>query len=257
MQTAKTHDTRSVSQFELTKILVNNLSQFEITPTDKLVLLYLSTCYNPEHSGMFPKQSTIATKLGISERSVVKAIQSLVKAGLILVGKKYFNTYKFTSKISNMDEKTNSLTTSLKEDEFFENYQEKFADSNCKKFIQQGEKFSHLYREQIKEQKITTNEDEKNVVVEINNFEDEKILREYAKKKGAHNILAYVAVLKKNGAAKVIIEDFKKQQQRKINQKKKHGELLKIYKQYELEASEPTQEWKDLKAKLLVLKNKK
>ena len=85
MQTAKKHDQHGFSQFRLTNKTVNNLSQFDLTPTAKLVLVYLTTCYNPKKADMFPKQKTIAMKLGISERSIVRAISELIKAGLIVV----------------------------------------------------------------------------------------------------------------------------------------------------------------------------
>ena len=97
--TVKKHATHGFSQFTLTQNLLNNLQQFEITPTAKLVLLYLSSCYNPKKADMFPKQKTIAAKIGISERSVVRAISELIQAGLIIVECKYSNRYKFTSKI--------------------------------------------------------------------------------------------------------------------------------------------------------------
>ena len=88
-----------ITQFKLTTDIIKNLSQFEITPTAKLVLLYLSSCYNPQKAEMFPKQKTIAKKIGVSERSVVRAIQELFREGLIIFECKYTNRYKFTSKL--------------------------------------------------------------------------------------------------------------------------------------------------------------
>ena len=51
--------------------------------------------------------------------------------------------------------------------------------------------------EQIKEQNKPTN------------VEDFKILKEYAKNKGAKNVTSYIAALKRNGSAEKIIKDFK------------------------------------------------
>ena len=90
---------RVTTQFDLTNDILNNLSQFNITPTAKLVLLYLTTCYNPKHKEVFPKQKTIAEKLGVSEVSVTRAICELHKEGLVLSERKISNKYVFTSKI--------------------------------------------------------------------------------------------------------------------------------------------------------------
>ncbi len=96
---AKTHVGHGISQFELTNKLLNNLSQFDVSPIAKLVLLELSACYNPKKVDVFPKQKTLAKKIGVSERSIVRAVQELVKAGVILIESKYTNHYIFTSKI--------------------------------------------------------------------------------------------------------------------------------------------------------------
>ena len=97
--TVKKHAQHGFSQFKFTNYLLNNLSQFKLSPSAKLVLLELSTCYNPKNADVFPKQKTLAQKIGISERSVVRAIQELVKEGLILVESKYTNHYIFTAKM--------------------------------------------------------------------------------------------------------------------------------------------------------------
>ena len=46
---------------------------------------------------MFPKQKTIAAKIGVSERSVTRAVQELFKAGLILIECKHTNRYKIVA----------------------------------------------------------------------------------------------------------------------------------------------------------------
>ena len=99
MNTAKKEAAKDFTQFELTTNIITKLNTFKLTPTAKLVLLYLTTCYNPKHKEVFPKQKTISIKLGISERSVTRAIQELFKEGLVLIECKYTNRYKFTSKI--------------------------------------------------------------------------------------------------------------------------------------------------------------
>lgn len=94
----KTMSGHGFTQFELTQKLLQNLNNFKLTPTAKLVLMYLSSCYNPKHAEMFPKQRTIADKLGISEASVIRAICELHKEGLVISERKYTNRYKYTSK---------------------------------------------------------------------------------------------------------------------------------------------------------------
>ena len=102
MNTVKKHAEQGVKQVELLNFLLNNLSQFNLKPTTKLVLLYLAGCYNPKHADVFPKQKTIALQMGISEASVIRAIQELHKEGLIISERKYTNRYRFTARILNL-----------------------------------------------------------------------------------------------------------------------------------------------------------
>jgi DNA-binding Lrp family transcriptional regulator len=84
------------TQFKLSKITLQSLSKFNISPTAKLVLLYLIDCYNPAKKYMFPKQETIADKLGISLSSVKRAIKELSKANIIIIELKFSNRYNLT-----------------------------------------------------------------------------------------------------------------------------------------------------------------
>ena len=181
MKTAKKHAAHGITGFELSKKTLNNLSQFNLKPIAKLVLLYLCDCYNPRHGEMFPKQSTIAAKLGVSEVSVIRAIQELHKEGLLISERKYTNRYRFTSKIvsecPNFDKKELIAGTYQKEKEAI----------NMK---------AHEHK-QINEKNKTTNVD------------DFKILKNYAEKKGAKNITAYINALKQNGSAERIIAEYK------------------------------------------------
>lgn len=88
------------SQFTLTQTTINYLSTLNLTPTAKLTIIYLTTCYNIRNSEVFPKQKTIASKIGISERTVVRAIQELINAGYCNKRKKAYdqNYYSFTDK---------------------------------------------------------------------------------------------------------------------------------------------------------------
>lgn len=191
----ESHGTHAISGFELTKHALNILKHYELTPTAINVLLYLTSCYNPKIGYVFPKQKTIAATFNITERSVVRAIQNLVKAGLIIVECKTVNRYRFTSKILN-EEALNKKEMSH-EDE---------------KNSQTGDKMSSHDHEQIKEeikkQKVVVKNSNKK---EPESVEDYKILKDYAISKGvtADNIPRYIAGIKRNGGDIKILKDFK------------------------------------------------
>ncbi|MBQ1769081.1 MAG: helix-turn-helix domain-containing protein [Turicibacter sp.] len=142
MQNAKMMSGSTLTQFQLTQNLLNNLSQFNITPTAKLVLLYLSSCYNPKKAGMFPKQKTMSEKIGISERSIIRAVSELISEGLIIVECKYSNKYHFTSKIVCVPPENENFFTSAK-----------MSDTKCQNGIKENAKMSLPYIEPKKEHK--------------------------------------------------------------------------------------------------------
>ena len=182
--TVKKHARHGFSQFQFTNYLLNNLSQFELSPSAKLVLLELSTCYNPKNADVFPKQKTLAAKIGISERSVVRAIQELVKEGLILLESKYTNHYIFTAKTGILG----AVNTKNFEDD-------NLSEDLCQNDIKEDDNLSHHDKNR-----------KENIIKEPVSVDDFKILKEYAEKKGAKNIGAYINALKKNGADKDIIK---------------------------------------------------
>ena len=96
MNTKRKQDFK-LSQFELSKITLKNLNRFNLSPTAKLVLLSLVDCYNPVKAEIYPKQKTIADQLGISERSVIRAIKEIVTCQFVIYETKSSNRYKFTS----------------------------------------------------------------------------------------------------------------------------------------------------------------
>lgn len=185
MKTARVYENKGISQFELSKKILNNLSQFKISPSAKLVLLYLADCYNPKNSKMFPKQKTIAAKLGISERSVIRAISELREGGLILIESNLSNRYVFGAKIGLFDTVEQKNFSSAK------------LSSQNDNLSSQNDKMSSSYIEQKKELNKKTN------------IDDYKILKEYAISKGAKNIPAYINSLVRSGAAKQIIKELK------------------------------------------------
>lgn len=185
MKTARVYENKRISQFELSKQILNNLSQFKISPSAKLVLLYLADCYNPKNSKMFPKQKTIAAKLGISERSVIRAISELREGGLILIESNLSNRYVFGAKIGLFDTVEQKNFSSAK------------LSSQNDNLSSQNDKMSSSYIEQKKELNKKTN------------IDDYKILKEYAISKGAKNIPAYINSLVRSGASKQIIKELK------------------------------------------------
>lgn len=189
------HAAHAISGFELTKHALNILKHYELTPTAINVLLYLTSCYNPKVGYVFPKQKTIAATFNITERSVIRAIQNLVKAGLIIVECKTINRYRFTSKILN-EEALNKKEMSH-EDE---------------KISSLGDKMSSHEHEQIKEEikkqeVIVKNSNKK----EPESVEDYKILKEYAISQGvtSDKIPAYIAGIKRRGGEAGILKKAK------------------------------------------------
>ena len=92
-----------LSGYDLTTNLIRGgISKLELTPNTKLVLLYLSTCYNERKGVVFPKIKTISEALGISEISVKRAISELIKAGCVFKAKRYKNSnqYVITQKVT-------------------------------------------------------------------------------------------------------------------------------------------------------------
>lgn len=179
---AKRMPQKGITQFELTQKLLQNLNTFKLTPTAKLVLLYLSSCYNPKHGEMFPKQKTIADKLGVSEASVIRAICELHKEGLIISERKYTNRYKYTARfLSSLGILNNKMQVEDSQNEIKE---------TCK------------MQPTLIEPKKETNKP--------TNVDDYKILKDYAVKHNAKNINAYINTLKKSGSDKQIIKDYKK-----------------------------------------------
>ena len=226
MNTAQKHVGHAFTQFALTQNLLNNLSQFKLTPVAKLVLLELSSFYNPKKADMFPKQKTLAKKIGVSERSVVRAIQELINEGLIIVECKYTNHYKFTSRI---------VSQPAQNEKIF------YSDNVSQNKRQNDTKLND---------KMSQHEQTIKPIKEPSNMEEFKILRDYANKNYKTTPQAYLNwIIKNKEIQKKIISEHKKQE--KIAQiaqqnKQETKTLLQTYQEYEdtRESYLVSEEWK-------------
>ena len=89
----------NMSQFELINLIYKSklFQKVKLTPSAKLVLYALVHHYNPSNEDMFPSQKFIAQSLGISEKSVERAVKELANCRLIMYITKTVNRYKFTA----------------------------------------------------------------------------------------------------------------------------------------------------------------
>lgn len=124
--------TKSVSSnYELVRNIYFSgaLNTLKITPTTKLVLIGLLNHYNPNNADMYPSISYLAKQLGISERSISRAIVDLKNAGLIIYETKNVNRYRFTSIFFNIANLSNTPCQNGMEDH------DKLADKHVSKPI--------------------------------------------------------------------------------------------------------------------------
>lgn len=276
MNTAKKHATHGFTQFELTKQILNNLSQFKLKPTTINVLLYLTSCYNPKNQYVFPKQKTIAAVFNCSERSVIRAIQELVKEGLIIVECKCTNRYKFTPRIVGECPQNDK--------NFYNNKMSHQSD----KISSDSDNLSHACIEQKKEQekeqgvnKVSRFDDKTTLPIKkggngnkwgnvyfstfsqasksshIANFytpEEYAILRKYASKSvSEEKIDAYIAGIRKRGGDKSILAKHREKVfiKKRAEQAVKSGqERIRQYKEMEQTAVAPTEAWRKFGEKL-------
>lgn len=208
MKKSESMSENAFSQFKLTTNIITKLNTFKLTPTAKLVLLYLTTCYNPKHKEVFPKQKTISIKLGISERSVTRAIQELFKEGLVLIECKYTNRYKFTSRI--VQEPPHLPPENLSDDKGQNDTKE---DDNLS---------PHDIEPTIKHDKEQHTDD------------DYKILKDYAQKNYTSTPEKYLNwILKHKDVQKKILSDYKAKANAKKRALRAYEESQSLIKKYE------------------------
>lgn len=238
---AEKHAGHGISGFEMTTIVLQNLNKFKLSNSAKVVLWYLASCHNSKKGYVFPKQKTIAKKMGISERSVIRGIQELVKEGVILVECNLSNKYFWGAKIAS--ECPHFLSD------------ENMSDDNDKISSTSDNLSPHIHeqtKEQIKEQTVIEKEPVK--------VDDYKILKDYAVKNGAKNVQAYVNWLKRNGCASDIIAKHKEKiagDRCAAKQIEETTQLIETWNSWTADSPYENETWVKLKAKLERLKNEK
>lgn len=187
---AKSMSGHGFSQFELTTNLLKNLNKFELTPTAKLVLLELTTHYNEDENGsvVFPSMQFIADTLGVGLTAVKQSIKDLISQGLIMQSKRSkvrgnYNKYLLTPKVQN--------STSER------------SENDC---LEQSENDCFMITNNLGTNKTT-------------DAQEIKILRDYARTRAKKSVEGYINKLKREGADKEIIEEYK-QAQRKAQRMK-------------------------------------
>lgn len=76
-------------------------TKLRLTPTDLVVLINLLAHWWDPARAVFPRSTTIATRMGVAKRTVQRSTQKMIKAGLIQRGKatlkgREIRTFQFT-----------------------------------------------------------------------------------------------------------------------------------------------------------------
>lgn len=89
-----------ITGFELAKVLYTCglFGKIELTAGSKLVLWALCSYYNPKKRTVYPAQATLARQLGISEKTVERAVKELKDNDLLLYETRKVNHYAFSAK---------------------------------------------------------------------------------------------------------------------------------------------------------------
>lgn len=240
---AEKHAGHGISGFEMTTIVLQNLNKFKLSNSAKVVLWYLASCHNGKKGYVFPKQKTIAQKMGISERSVIRGIQELVKEGVILVECNLSNKYFWGAKIAS--ECPHFLSD------------ENMSDDNDKISSTSDNLSPHIHeqtKEQIKEQTVIKKEPVK--------MDDYKILKDYAEArvKNYKKVNGYINTIIRNGGANSIIAKHKEKiaaDRRAAKQIEETTKLIETWNSWTADSPYENETWVKLKAKLERLKNEK
>lgn len=249
MQTAlKVKQQECFTQFEITTDLLRNLyklKEYNFTPITKLVLLELTTHLNENKNGsvIFPSVEYIANTLEIGLTQTKKAINDLIKAGIIIKSKREKvkgNYNKYLLRLAKIDFKTGKNENEYKSTQ---------TDINGQKTTNKP-----LENELLKQSDFDLFMNKTNNIEQINNKEDE-ILKSYAIKNDAKNVNAYINTLRKNGSADKIIKDYKAKEnakKRALRSIEETQSQIRIYESMKKDCIMPNQSiaWQELGKKI-------
>lgn len=97
----------SKQQSELTLNVIKSLNKFDLTATAKLVLVYLTTFNKQDNKEFSLKQKRIIKTLGISERSVSRAMVELYAKDIVKKKPGFKNYYSFSTNFLSDKKKAN------------------------------------------------------------------------------------------------------------------------------------------------------
>lgn len=213
----------NVTQFEITSDLLRNLYKFNLTPVTKLVLLELTTHLNESKNGsvVFPSVNYIAEVLGIGLTATKKAINDLIKEGLIIKSKRdnvRGNYNKYLIRLAKMDFNGGKKDNDGKYTQPNIKGQKTANERAENELFKQPQNDLFLLRTNNKEQIEQQTELKKPVKIGTNSKKeggnvysgDDEILADYAVKHNAKNVNAYIAKLKETKSAEKIIKEYKK-----------------------------------------------
>ena len=97
----------TTQQPDLTLNVIKNLNKFDLTATAKLVLVYLTTFNKQGNKEFSLKQKRIIKTLGISERSVSRAMVELYAKNIVKKKPGFKNYYSFSASFLSDKKKAN------------------------------------------------------------------------------------------------------------------------------------------------------
>lgn len=122
--------------------------KFDLNATTTLVLIGLTTHYNPNKTTVFPSQKYLAEHLNLSERSVIRALKDLVDKKMILKTRnRNHNVYCFTNlffEVTTGEESTCQNVTDKTA------HSDTMSDRGCQNVSCKGDKMSYKHKKENK-----------------------------------------------------------------------------------------------------------
>lgn len=205
---------------------------------------------NKNGSVVFPSVGYIAEVLGIGLTACKKAINDLIKEGIIIKTKRNnvkgnYNKYLFTSKISGLKKEDANILS--QQDIKMRNSTSEWSQNE---FFKQSENDLFLHEQKKVTKKEQTLRSGENVY-----REDDLILYEYAKEKAKYNVDALIKKIKENGGDKKIIKEYKAKisaKKRALRSVEETQSLIRIYESMKKDCILPSESkaWLELGKKI-------